>query len=251
MKAVNSISPEDRRPLYVRAINAINEMVEAGELPVGSQLPPEGDLAEMLGISRSTLREALGHLETYGVVTRQQGRGTFVTASQGPDLLGGIERLETFRDLANKARKKHGVIDRCVEVVTASKQLQNDLNVDPDTSLIRVEIIESIDGTPCMFLEDYVIADKEMENELLTYQDSIMTYLIEQKEPPLAYARTKIFAISASSEIAQRLNVKKGQPVLHLLEKMYDAIGDLVGITYMYLLTDQFYFSVTRRVPPR
>lgn len=78
-----------------------------------------------------------------------------------------------------------------------------------------------------------------------------MTYLIEQKEPPLAYARTKIFAISASSEIAQRLNVKKGQPVLHLLEKMYDAIGDLVGITYMYLLTDQFYFSVTRRVPPR
>ncbi len=251
MKEVSSISSEDRRPLYVRAINAITEMVETGDLSVGSQLPPEGDLAEMLGISRSTLREALGHLESYGVITRQQGRGTFVTASQGPDLLGGIERLETFRDLANRSNKKHDVVDRCVEVVTATDKLASDLEIEPESKLIRVEIVESIDDSPCMFLKDYVIADEKMAQDLLSYQNSIMTFLVEENDPPLAYAKAKIFSIGATKEIAQRLNVEEGQPVLHLVEKMYDAVGELVGITYMYLLTDQFYFSVTRRVPPR
>ena len=251
MKAVTSINSADKRPLYVRAINAITEMVEAGDLPVGSQLPPEGELAEMLGISRSTLREALGHLESYGMVTRQQGRGTFVTASQGPDLLGGIERLETFRDLANRSKRNHGIVDRCMEVVTASKKLMNELQIESGSKLIRVEIVELIDDIPCMFLEDFVIADEKMENDLLTYHDSIMTYLIEQRDPPLAYARSKIFSIGATPEIAQRLNIDEGQPVLHLVEKMFDTVGQLIGITYMYLVTDQFYFSVTRRVPPR
>lgn len=251
MKGVTAISPKDRRPLYVKAINIITDMVETGELPVGSQLPPEGELAEMLGISRSTLREALGHLETYGMVTRQQGKGTFVTASHGPDLLGGIERLETFRDLAIRAKMNPGVVERKVESVTASEKLQKELKVDPGTKLIRIEIVESVNKSPCMYLEDYIITNEALEEELINYKGSILTYLIECKDPPLSYARTKIFSISANAEIAQKLSIDKGHPVLHLVEKMYDAVGELIAITFMYLVTDQFYFSVTRRVPPR
>ena len=251
MKEVNSISPIDRRPLYIKAINIITEMVESGEMPVGSQLPPEGELAEMLGISRSTLREALGHLESFGVVTRQQGRGTFVTASQGPDFLGGIERLETFRELADRAKKDHQVIHRCVEMVAPPERVQEDLNVDANTNVFRVEIVESVDGITCQFLEDYVIASDDKEEELLNYGDSMLTYLIEEQDPPLAYARSKIYSIPASPDIAERLNIKSGQPVLHLVEKLYDAVGKLIGITYLYQVTDHFYFSVTRRVPPR
>jgi len=251
MKDVNSISPVDRRPLYIKAIDVITEKVESGEMPVGSQLPPEGELAEMLGISRSTLREALGHLESFGVVTRQQGRGTFVTASQGPDMLGGIERLETFRELAERSNKKHGVICREVESIIPTEELQQELNIGPDSKLIRVEIVESIDDLPCMYLEDYVIADERMEEEMLSFPGSILTYLIEHNDPPLAYARTKIFSVSASALVADKLSIKENQPVLHLVESMYNAVGDLIALTKMYLITDHFYFSVTRRVPPR
>ena len=251
MKDVNSISPVDRRPLYIKAINVITEKVESGEMPVGSQLPPEGELAEMLGISRSTLREALGHLESFGVVTRQQGRGTFVTASQGPDFLGGIERLETFRELANRANKDHKVIHRCVEMVQPPERVQVDLDIDPNTNVFRVEIVESVDDIPCQFLEDYVIASEDKEEELLNYGDSMLTYLAEEQDPPLSYARSKIFSIGASPEIADRLNIEIGQPVLHLVEKLYDSVGKLIGITYLYQVTEHFYFSVIRRIPPR
>ena len=251
MKDVNSISPNDRRPLYVKAINAISEKIESGEMPIGSQLPPEGELAEMLGISRSTLREALGHLESFGVVTRQQGRGTFVTASQGPEFLGGIERLETFRDLAHRSKKDHKVIHRCVEMVQPPEQVQNDLQIGPEKKVFRVEVVESVDDIPCQFLEDYVIASEDKKDDLLNYEDSMLTYLIEEQDPPLSYARTKIFSIGASPELAERLNIEVGQPVLHLVEKLYDSVGTLIGITYLYQVTDHFYFSVTRRVPPR
>lgn len=50
---------------------------------LGDKLPPEVTLAEQYGVSRITVRQALGQLEDEGLVERQQGRGTFVTATDG------------------------------------------------------------------------------------------------------------------------------------------------------------------------
>lgn len=250
MKELDAIHNRDKRPLYIQAINALMKMIEAGELPLGSRLPSEGELADQLGISRSTLREALGHLETYGMVTRQQGRGTFVTASQGPGFLGGIERLEAFRELAERANMQAEVIDRQVDSVTASEELQQQLQIEPGTELLRVQIIEAVDGTRCMYLEDYVICDPALFDELLAYDGSMLTYLIEQSEPPLSHTRSKIFAISTDAEVAEKLQVEKGRPVLQLIETYYDAVGTVIGLGFTYLLTEHFYFHVTRRVPP-
>src|ERR687893_140088 len=74
----------------VQAVTTFEETVERlgtgirlGLLPPGSQLPPERDLAEQLGISRSTLRQALTALTQSGhlVAVRGRGGGWFVAAS--------------------------------------------------------------------------------------------------------------------------------------------------------------------------
>jgi len=93
----NSLGLRDRRPLYVQAIDALTNMIETGQLKTGAQLPPEDELAKRLGISRSTLREALGHLESHGLIARRQGIGTFVSIPTGPGFFGGLQRLEPFR----------------------------------------------------------------------------------------------------------------------------------------------------------
>ncbi|MDO9546652.1 MAG: winged helix-turn-helix domain-containing protein, partial [Pelolinea sp.] len=46
----------------------------------GEKLPPEPELARQLGVSRSTLREAMRSFDAQGYLTRRQGAGTFVTA---------------------------------------------------------------------------------------------------------------------------------------------------------------------------
>ncbi len=240
----------DKRPLYVQAISAITSMMESGKLPKGSQLPPEGELAQMLGISRSTLREALGHLETHGLVTRQQGRGTFVTAPQGPGFRSGLERLEPFRYIAEQAGKKHKVIHRQVDQLKPNLEVQAELEIEPDSTLYRVQVIETIDGIRCMFLEDYLIADMFEREDILGYKGSMLTFMIENRKPPLTYTRAKIFAVGANKEVAAQLEIEIGQPVLLIKEIYFDSNGDKLGIAFLYLVTNYFYFYLTRRVIP-
>lgn len=61
------------------ALERIRELIESGRLKASGRLPAERTLSEELGVSRRSLRHALDQLEAEGRITRQQGRGTFVT----------------------------------------------------------------------------------------------------------------------------------------------------------------------------
>ncbi len=63
---------------YQQVANQIIVRIRSGELPIGSQLPPERELAIQLGVSRPTVREALIALELLGVVEIRIGQGTYV-----------------------------------------------------------------------------------------------------------------------------------------------------------------------------
>ncbi|MHA6623852.1 FadR/GntR family transcriptional regulator [Pseudonocardia sichuanensis] len=68
------------------AILKIKAMIRSGELRPGDRLPPEKELSEALGLSRSSLREAVKALEVIRVLDVRRGDGTYVT-SLTPDLL--------------------------------------------------------------------------------------------------------------------------------------------------------------------
>ncbi|MBA3416926.1 MAG: GntR family transcriptional regulator, partial [Chloroflexia bacterium] len=67
-------------PLYHQLAEAIRERVRSGTLPPGEQLPPERELAERVGISRMTARQALAELTRDGALEVRHGVGTFVAA---------------------------------------------------------------------------------------------------------------------------------------------------------------------------
>ncbi|MBC7931378.1 MAG: FadR family transcriptional regulator, partial [Rubrivivax sp.] len=68
-------------------ISHLREMIHRGELRPGDRLPPERDLAKLLGISRPTLRAGIRSLAAVGVLQARQGAGTFVVKSDGPPSL--------------------------------------------------------------------------------------------------------------------------------------------------------------------
>ncbi|MEU2021635.1 FCD domain-containing protein [Streptomyces sp. NPDC016469] len=77
-------------------LQSIEQRVFAGDLKAGDRLPPERELAPVLGVSRSALREALRVLETIGVLVAQPGRGPDAGARivRNPDdALGRLLRL--------------------------------------------------------------------------------------------------------------------------------------------------------------
>lgn len=65
---------------YQKVSEYIWEKVSSGELRAGDRLPPEREMAELLGISRNSVREGLKTLENIGVVSSQHGAGNFVSA---------------------------------------------------------------------------------------------------------------------------------------------------------------------------
>ncbi len=68
------------------AIGQIRDMIRSGALSPGDRLPPEGDLASSLGLSRTSLREAVRALSFLNVLDTRQGDGTYVT-ELGPGMV--------------------------------------------------------------------------------------------------------------------------------------------------------------------
>ncbi len=68
-------------------VSQIREMIQRGDLNFGDRLPPERDLAKLLGVSRPTLRAGIRSLVALGVLQSRQGAGTFVVdAEDSPSL---------------------------------------------------------------------------------------------------------------------------------------------------------------------
>jgi GntR family transcriptional regulator len=74
------------RPLYLQVRDLVLERITSGTWKPGAMLPAEVDLARELGISSGTVRKALDALEAERVVSRRQGRGTFVNDSSAQEL---------------------------------------------------------------------------------------------------------------------------------------------------------------------
>ena len=77
-------------PLTEAAIEQVRDLIATGELIPGQRLPPEAELAESLGTSRSTVREAVRALVTARVLDVRRGDGTYVTSLRPELLLAGI-----------------------------------------------------------------------------------------------------------------------------------------------------------------
>lgn len=65
--------------LYEQIVQQIEKRFLSGDLKVGDRLPPERELAEQFGVSRTAVREAVKALRQRGLVEIQPGRGTFIT----------------------------------------------------------------------------------------------------------------------------------------------------------------------------
>jgi DNA-binding FadR family transcriptional regulator len=82
-----AFEPVQRSALYVEVAGRIRQAILAGELPAGERLPPERELARKFAVSRTSLREALRHLQAQGLLASAGRTSPLQTA--GPEELAG------------------------------------------------------------------------------------------------------------------------------------------------------------------
>jgi len=89
-----TINSEKGNTTAEEVVARLRDMIQSGELASGDRLPPERDLARILGVSRPTLRAGIRSLTAVGILQSRQGAGTFVAeAQESPTLDTGALRL--------------------------------------------------------------------------------------------------------------------------------------------------------------
>jgi GntR family transcriptional repressor for pyruvate dehydrogenase complex len=87
-----------RSRLHEQIADKIQEMVSARKLKPGGKLPPDRQLAEMLQVSRPTVREALHLLEHRGLITMKPGSGSFVSKINSQYIVQSVDRFFSMTD---------------------------------------------------------------------------------------------------------------------------------------------------------
>lgn len=86
----------DRKPLYERIADHIQDMIATHELAPGTRLPTERELAEQMGVNRTTVHQAVGLLQQRGLVEMKVGSGTYIIDMPPSVVADSIQRYFTF-----------------------------------------------------------------------------------------------------------------------------------------------------------
>lgn len=170
--------------LYEQVVAQIEQQILDGDLQAGDKLPAENELAELFGVSRTSVREAIKSLVQKGLVEVRRGRGTFVVDSTSDVVKSSLGRMVRF-----------GQAEGLSQLVAVRELLEPGIaaraaaHATEETIRALQHAIETMDDT----LEDpqaFIAADHEFhlalaagtQNELmLALVDSIVELLQEQR----------------------------------------------------------------------
>ena len=122
--AVSGVDGEAGRNPFEEALRQLVSRIRTGELPAGTQLPPERDLSGELAISRNTLRAVIRALQQAGYIRTQRGRsgGSFVVW-QGPEQDTGRRLSEHMKDRLLDMLTFRSVLEPGAAALVASRRL--------------------------------------------------------------------------------------------------------------------------------
>jgi GntR family transcriptional regulator len=219
----------DRRlpvPLYFQIERQIEQQILGGRAKPGSRVPPEPDLAEHLGVSRSVVRQALTRLEQGGLLSRRPGRGSFVTEKQRRSWrLEGSEGF--FQDEVERlGRSVVSRVLRCQVELLPSWAVEA-LQLEPAASGVVLERLRYVDGLVALYDLNYL--PERFASAVLPLKDdphgSLYRVLEEEYGLVVEHGVRIVDAVIAGGRFAELLEVERTAPLITL--EAVDLDGDL------------------------
>ncbi len=240
---IQTIKRRKAQPLYIQVIAQIQEKISLGEWESGDKIPAENELAELLGVSRATLREAVSYLINKGTLQRRRGIGTFV--GETSEIQGGLETLISVTQWISQHGYQAGTRHISISKRPPTKREQNvfnDLNLDAVGEIRR---IRTADGKPVLYCID-IIPEAFMPKSVEEMGESLFTYLEHTFGQVVTMARSTIEVALPSEEISQQMDSPHGTPLLRLGQIHFNQDRIPVLLSQDHFVTDRFKFEVVR-----
>lgn len=142
---------------YDKAVEGILNHISACDMRPGDAFPPERELCDEIGVSRTTLRSALTHLASTHVVERRQGSGNYLCPRRPTvqlDDLSGFSQI--VRTIGGEPASRVLVC----EVVPAGADIASRLYLPEDGRVLHLERLRLTDGAPAMLETSYLSLDR-------------------------------------------------------------------------------------------
>jgi GntR family transcriptional regulator len=133
-------------------------MIREKGLKPGDQIPTEIELCELLGVGRSSLREAVAQMISHGLLSRVQGRGTFIRQIS-LKLKGGLDDLMSVTDMIKSVGAVPSTSRLQIENITASESLAEKLALKVGDPCVRIERVRRANDAIAAYCIDIVPKD--------------------------------------------------------------------------------------------
>ncbi len=230
----------------------LKQRIDRGELPTGTRLPSEPELAAELQVSRATLREALRAMELEGLLRRRQGSGTFV--AERPRMANSLDVNFGVTDAIRAAGMTAGIAHGRSWVEPAPAGEAARLALEPGQDVLVIERVRTAEGKPVVLSRD-LFPSRLVEGREGVVQEMLERSIYDVLERELGivihHGVARFRPVRADHAVAGRLGVPRGELLLYLWQVDYAQDGAPVISSHEFHLADAFDFTVVRRGPGR
>lgn len=239
--------PGSAKPLYEQLKDIIKQKIASGEFEPGEALPGERQLMDTYGVSRVTVRQAIGELVNEGLLYRQHGKGTFVAPKRIERplarLLGVAEEL-TLEGLEVEIKVIKTVIQE------STPEIRQELQLAEGEPVFCVARLITAAQQPLLLDQSYfpqaigqLLQNTDLSRDLIYTQLELYGYKISN-------GKQRISAGRASREEARYLQCKLGSPVLIVKRTTYVEGGLPIDFSLAIYRGDRYEYHVSLQRHP-
>ncbi|MDD3138984.1 MAG: GntR family transcriptional regulator [Lachnospiraceae bacterium] len=218
-----SLDKDSRQPLYRQLMEELKEQIHNGIYKVGDQIPTEPELANQYEISRITVRKTIKELCEQGYLVKQQGKGTFV---ETPKIYRKIEQQSNVS--FTESCKQNGRVPLShvlsFEIIKAEEWVQDFLKLDSETKVLLITRLLLADNIPIIMENIYLPYDRFEDFQPDKLENSSLFEYLDKKYHIITHSKSRstIEIDTASQEVASKLGIVTGEPVMLMCNYMKD-----------------------------
>jgi GntR family transcriptional regulator len=232
-------------PLYHRIKEDLLDRIKGGHLATGDRIESELELMDRYGVSRATVRQALGQLVAEGYLEIRRGLGTYVAA---PKIRQGLLGMYSFSREVERLGMRPASRVLGLTVEPASRAVATSLGLPPGDPVVAIHRLRSADDEPMMLETSWLpeqrfprLAERDFERERL-YDVLLGGYGVRPTR-----AREEFEPVLLSSDEATLLAKHPGDPALLLERIAYDPEGRAIEFCRSIVRGDRCRYFVELR----